>query len=91
MSSLLHVIAAPGSTRDKIKEKKKNAALSGGHGLLATWSAVCHDAVDDSARLVHADSESELGCCKVLGANGGSETITDAGDYCIRGVCALRV
>lgn len=47
--------------------------------------------MDDSARLVHADSESELGCCKVLGANGGSETITDAGDYCIRGVCALRV
>jgi len=61
---------------------KKKPAPSGGRGLLATWSVVYHNVVDDSARL-HTDSESELGCCKVLGANGGSETITNANDYCI--------
>lgn len=52
---------------------------------------MCHGAVDDSARLIHADSESELGCCKVLGANGGSETITNAGDYCIHEHACVRV
>jgi len=33
---------------------KKKTPLSGSYGSLATWSTVCHGAVDDSARLVHA-------------------------------------
>lgn len=44
---------------------------------MAPWMTV----LDLFMRTLKANS---AGCCKVLGANGGSETITNAGDYCIR-------
>lgn len=55
---------------NKNGEKKKGSSEG------ETFNNLECAAANDSVRLVHADSRSELVCCKALGANGGSGTIT---------------